>query len=128
MRIGVATVLFDDEWQVESRNLDARIRLMRAILRAADRHRTALLVLPAGFFVVYREKDRDDIVRRARRSLLGARTAVLWGVDVHMAGAISKAGHRKRDPFFRSICTSATQAVHSCSKTSGSLRTARRRP
>lgn len=98
MRIGVATVLFDDEWQVESRNLHARIQLMRAILRASDRHRTALLVLPAGFFVVHRKKDRDDIVRRARRSLLGARTAVLWGVDVHVADGISKAGHRERDP------------------------------
>jgi len=64
------------------------IKLLRAIRWAADRHRTALLVVPAGFFVVYREKDRDYIVRRARRSLSGACTAVLWGVDVHVAEGI----------------------------------------
>jgi hypothetical protein len=98
MRIGVATVLFDDEWQVESRNLHARLQLMGEILGAADRHRAALLVLPAGFFVVSREKDRDDIVKRARRSLSGTRTAVLWGVDVRIAGGIGKAGQRDRDP------------------------------
>jgi hypothetical protein len=58
----------------------------------------ALLVLPAGFFVVSTKKDRDGIVKRARRSLSGKRTAVLWGVDVRPANGIGKAGHRERDP------------------------------
>jgi hypothetical protein len=48
--------------------------------------------------VVSREKDRDDIVKRARRSLSGTHTAVLWGVDVRVADGIGKAGHRDRDP------------------------------
>ena len=98
LRVGVATILFEENWQAESRDHDRRLDLMGQILDAADRHRAGLIVLPAGFYLVSDEKQRAQVVKRARASMTGRRTAVLWGVDVRQSGGIGKAGHRDRDP------------------------------
>lgn len=98
LRIGVTTVLFDDDWRRDSRDIDGRLGLLRDVAGLASKNGVELLVLPAGFFLVAAEIDRPSVARRAGRSLSGTSVAALWGIDVWATNAVGKAGGVDRDP------------------------------